>query len=147
MNETTGRDRLSEVIVALPYDRTTTLAELVDGWAKHVERLRAEQDRSFDDPDVWGAHDYIAALYLRDFIIAGLDQSPADVRSSALGLVRSADEAFRSFTEPDLRGVVSRFSGEPHPDEIWWWKRLPISGPVREELLRPEQSNNHAQEQ
>ncbi len=129
------RESLELVTVAMPYGRTKTLAELVNGWDEHVKRLRAEEHRSSEDPSVWGAHDYLAALHLRDLVIAGADQSPSEIREVALRLVASVDEAFRAFTEPDSVGVVDRFSGEQHSESEWWWKRLPKSGPVREELL------------
>jgi hypothetical protein len=127
-------DPLTQVIVTLPYDRTKTLAELVNGWLKHVKRLQAEEHCSLQDPRVWGAHDYIAALHLRDMVFTGVDQFPSEIRDIAVSRVTTADEAFKSFTEPDLRGVVDRFSGEQHVDSEWWWKRLSKSGPAREQL-------------
>ena len=60
----------------------------------------------------------------------------ADLRASATQAVERFDDLLRSFTEPDERGVVRRFS----PDDAdtdgqeWWWGRIPTSGPVREEL-------------
>jgi hypothetical protein len=129
-------DPLTQVIVTLPYDRRKTLAELVNGWLKHVKHLQAEEHSSLQDARVWGAHDYIAALHLRDMVFTGVDQSPSEIRDIALSRVATTDEIFKSFTEPDLRGVVDRFSGEQHVDSEWWWKRLPKSGPAREELLQ-----------
>jgi hypothetical protein len=127
-------DPLATVTVTLPFGRTKRLSDLVDGWAAHVQRLQAEEHSSLDDPLVWGADDYIGALHLRDLVVTGVDQSPPEIFDVALARVASVDDAFMSFTEPDLRGIIERFSGEEHSESEWWWRRLPKSGPAREEL-------------
>jgi hypothetical protein len=129
-----GVDPLAQVTVTLPYGRTKQLSDLVNGWAKHVERLQAEEHSSLDDPLVWGADDYVGALHLRDLVVTGVDQSPPEIHDLALVRVASVDGAFMSFTEPDLRRIIDRFSGEEHSESEWWWRRLPKTGPVREEL-------------
>src|SRR5260370_7970432 len=130
MNEMEDRESLELVTVAMPYGRTKTLAELVNGWDEHVKRLRAEEHRSSEDPSVWGAHDYLAALHLRDLVIAGADQSPSEIREVALRLVASVDEAFRAFTEPDSVGVVDGSSADQHSESQSCCKHLPNSVPV-----------------
>jgi hypothetical protein len=127
-------DPLATVTVTLPFGRTKRLSDLVDGWAAHVQRLQAEEHSSLDDPLVWGADDYIGALHLRDLVVTGVDQSPPEIFDVALARGASVDDAFMSFTEPDLRGIIERFSGEEHSESEWWWRRLPKSGPAREEL-------------
>jgi hypothetical protein len=125
------------MIIDLACGRTKTLAELIEGWAQHVKRLQAELNTNLaENPNAWGGHDYLAALYLRDFVASGLAQSPPRVQCLAQTLVTQADEMFLSFTDRDLGGAVSRFSGEDHDEAAWWWQRIPESGPAHDDLLR-----------
>jgi hypothetical protein len=127
---------LARVVVELPHGRAKTLAELVDGWAAHVDRLYEERNRDLvQAPMAWGAHDYLAALSLRSMVASALERQDADIRQIANAVVRPADDKFISFTERDLGRVVERFAGQSHDDSAWWWHRLPVSGPVRAELL------------
>src|SRR5258707_14159054 len=65
MSEMTGRTILAGVIVQLGHGRVKTLAELVDGWVQHVDRLHGQRHSATEDPHVWGPHDNLAALHLR----------------------------------------------------------------------------------
>jgi hypothetical protein len=135
MTDPEVNDLLAQIEIALPHGRSRRLSEVVAGWGQHVQRLQAERYVNIETaPDVWGIHDYIAALHLRDLVNIGLDQSPLEMRSMAMVIITDADNAFKSFTEPDRRGAIEQFSGERHESEAWWWKRLPQSGPVRDEL-------------
>jgi hypothetical protein len=128
---------LDTVLVELSYGRRKTLREIIVGWRQHVERLVAEQGKSLkQDRDVWGAHDFLAALFLRDVVERGLHQSPSEVLGEAQALVRHADHSFVDFTVDDIENVVARFSGEDHDKAAWWWRRIPRVGPAREDLLR-----------
>jgi len=136
MSDMTGRTTLAGVTVQLGHGRVKTLAELVDGWAQHVDRLYGERHSATEDRPVWGAHDYLGALHLRTIVASALAQQGTAVRKIADTLVATADEQFLSFTEPDLEHVVERFADQRHDDPEWWWHRIPASGPVRIELLR-----------
>jgi hypothetical protein len=46
---------VTQFVVELGHGRTTTLAELLEGWARHVDRLWEEPSESGRNPDVWGA--------------------------------------------------------------------------------------------
>lgn len=127
-------DLLAQVTVTLPYGGAMTLADVIKGWDSRVERFRAEEHSSLDDPSTWGGHDYIGTLHWRSHVAAAIQQAPAEVRDLMLERVASVDDAFMSFTEPDRRGVVSRFANEQPPDSGWWWQRLPRTGPAREEI-------------
>lgn len=129
--------RLEATPVSLGYGRTHTAADLIVGWAWHVTRLHAEREYiRAEHRDYWNAYDYVAALVIRGMVVRGLDLLDADLRASATQAVERFDDLLRSFTEPDERGVVRRFS----PDDAdtdgqeWWWGRIPTTGPVREEL-------------
>jgi hypothetical protein len=127
---------LDTTFVDLSNGRRKTLKEIVVGWAQHVERLRAEEHSNLrKDPDVWGAHDFLAALYLRDLVERGLDRSSPSVFGQAQLLVADADRSFTDFTVDDTQEVVVRFSGEDHLEAAWWWHRIPKMGPAREDLL------------
>jgi hypothetical protein len=135
-------DDLSEADVAtmartafdLGHGHSRSVAELVGSWAAHASRLHAEQYlRPGEDNEAWTAHDYVAALIIRDFVERALRLLPRIVEDHAFTAVTKYDELLRSFTEPDGTGILQRFA----PDEwnaAWWWQRLPQSGPVRQEL-------------
>ncbi|GIH01964.1 hypothetical protein Rhe02_00310 [Rhizocola hellebori] len=120
--------------VDLGHGRSRSVADLVVSWAGHVNRLHAEQYlRPGEDNEAWTAHDYVAALIIRDFVERALRLLPRTAEDHAFTAVTKHDELLRSFTEPDATGVLQRFA----PDEWnagWWWQRLPQSGPVRQEL-------------
>ena len=129
--------RLEATPVSLGYGRTHTAADLIVTWAWHVTRLHAEREFSgAEHRDCWNPHDYVAALLVRRRVARTLGLLDDDLRASATQAVERFDDLLRSFTEPDERGVVRRFS----PDDAdtdgqeWWWGRIPTSGPVREEL-------------
>jgi hypothetical protein len=112
--------------------RTWILGDLVDAWAGHVLRLLRELDTSYDEtPSVWGAHDLVAALYMRDWVEAGLAAVPSDDR--CLPVVEATDELFRLFTvEDDADSLL--LVGYDIPRSPWWWRRVPARGPVVIEL-------------
>jgi hypothetical protein len=136
MNETTDRAKLAGVSVPLGHGRVKTLAELVDGWVQHVDRLHREQRATARDPYAWGAHDYLAALHLRTMVASAVGHHGTAIREAADRLLAATDEEFMSFTEPDPVHVVESFAGQRCNDSEWWWHRIPSSGPVRSELLR-----------
>jgi hypothetical protein len=128
--------KVAEVKVRVSAAKSLRLSELLKGWAQHVQRLQTEASASIEaDPNAWGGHDYLAALHLRDLIAQGVEESTPDVRGIVNTLIATSDEEFKAFTELDMDGVVERFSGELHKGTDWWWKRLPKSGPARQELL------------
>jgi len=110
------------------------LGDLVEAWRGHIDRLLREQDSTLEDHSVWGAHDYAAALHLRDGVARGLNTLPDEGRFDAISLVRSVDEIFMQFTEPDIACLVVRFLATDECRREWWWYRIPTRGPVRDEL-------------
>jgi hypothetical protein len=137
-------DQLEATMVPLGYGRTRSVADLVVGWAAHVNKLHAESDlRPGEDRDSWNAHDYVAALIIRGFVERGLDLLGDELRSAASQLVGRFDGLFGSFTEADEQHLVRRFAGEDAGPQ-WWWQRIPRSGPVRAELLGVTGANDPA---
>lgn len=113
---------------------TRTLEELLEGWERHVLRLSSEMSERMTET-TWGAHDYFAALHLRDVIEDGrfqLDHHADEELSLRLGL---SEETFLAFTEVDHNDSVVRFGEQSvAPHDRWWWRRIPRAGLVRSEL-------------
>jgi hypothetical protein len=112
--------------VDLGHGRSRPLIELIDGWAGHVIRLRAESLRDVGH-DRWGPHDLVAALYLRDGVERGLSSKPTPP------IVQAVDELYRSFTDVDEQHLLKLVdSSAVHLG--WWWHRVPRSGQLADEL-------------
>jgi hypothetical protein len=123
-------------LVQLPYGRTKTLGELIDGWSQHVERFYRELSVTPSaEMDVWGVHDYIGALHIRDLIAEGIAQLSSDNAAIADRLTDVADQVFRSFTRSDSDGFILDIAGVERADS-WWWYLIPKSGPVLEEAIQ-----------
>ncbi len=125
---------LEGIRVQLAHDRTFTMQGLVVGWQRHIARLAEEMPGPVRE-ETWGAHDYFAALSLRDHIETGRDGLSRRRDHLVAASVATTDELLRAITEEDRRGLVIRY-GEPEPSlsSRWWWQRLPMGGLVREEL-------------
>ncbi|MDR6117703.1 hypothetical protein QE370_000887 [Aeromicrobium sp. SORGH_AS981] len=125
---------LEGIRVQLAHDRTFTMQGVVVGWQRHIARL-AEEMRGPVRQETWGAHDYFAALSLRDLVETGRYGLARRHDHLVAASVAATDELLREITEEDRRGVVVRY-GEPEPSlsSRWWWHRLPTRGLVREEL-------------
>jgi hypothetical protein len=130
----TDRSTMEATAFDLGHGTSRSVADLVVGWAAHVNKLHAEQYlRPGEDNEAWTAHDYVAALIIRDFVERALRELPRVVEDHAFTAVTKHDELLRSFTEPDSTGILQRFAAEEW-NSNWWWQRLPQSGPVRQEL-------------
>jgi hypothetical protein len=130
------RAALESAVIPLGHGRTRSAASLVRAWAAEITRLHAERDLGpGQDRTAWTAHDYVAALLIRGRVQRALDQLDPDVRRAATRVVARFDELLTSFTEPDEHRVVHRFAGQEAGGQ-WWWRRLPVSGPVRADLDR-----------
>jgi hypothetical protein len=108
------RARLASTEVPLGYGRTRSAADLMVGYAAHVNRLGAEHVlHPGDDRDQWNAHDLVGTLIIRGFVQRALDLLDGELRSRAAVAVARVDE----------RGGTG----------------FPRSGPVRTELHRFEE--------
>jgi hypothetical protein len=117
--------------VQLSDERRITLAELLEAWRAHVERIHDEQD--FERDAGWTAHDLVAALLLRDKIKNTLEGQPPGIRSEADELLASADGVFMAMTIDDVGARVRKFADNVNSSG-WWWFRLPRRGPIRADL-------------
>lgn len=109
-----------------------SLGELADGWSAHVRRIIDEFDARQEDRTTWGAHDYVAALHLRDAIERGLQMLDESSRAAALDQVAATDQEFSDQTEDDQGTLLSAFLGSS--GDAWWWQRIPVRGPIRSEV-------------
>ncbi len=124
---------LSSLSVSLGYGRTLTMEQLAKGWEGHIQRLIRESGEP-ENKGTWGAHDYFAALHLRRFIARGSAQLDEDLVLLVSARVLKTDAALQEWTEDDLPGLVARFADvTPEADE-WWWRRIPRTGLVRQQL-------------
>lgn len=108
-----------------------SLSEVINGWERHLARLMEESTRA-TDRDTWGAHDYFAALHLRDYAESGVRRG-GEIERLARDRLVPIDANFITFTEEDERGLVRRFADEPE-NGFWWWGRIPLAGLARTEL-------------
>ena len=127
-----NRDLLSSITVRVSADRAVPFTDLLDGWDRHLARLHDESQRP-GSPDSWGAHDYFAALSLRDVIARALPRLSSEQARLADARLRGPDILLRTFTEIDDRRLV-RTPGDRQTSQDWWWDRIPLRGPVREDL-------------
>lgn len=113
-----------------------SLLGLIDAWAGRVLKLFFDTDPGVDpnDGSTWTINDLVGALYLRDAVERGLrDLAQRRGRSMAeVAAVRAVDELFKTFTADDKRGVV-QLTDTAAPSSPWWWRRLPVTGPVATE--------------
>jgi hypothetical protein len=128
-------DHLRQRVVALPHGRTKELGELIDGWTQQVERLASEALDRDTKADAWGVHDYIGALHLRDLVANVVAKFESDEAVAVETALRAADSNLRSFTEPDAGGLIVTVAAGDHGSG-WWWKRIPVRGPVRREAAQ-----------
>jgi hypothetical protein len=87
-----------------------------------------------DDPGTWGAHDLVAALYIRDFLADWISRLSAELHYKVITAIRPYDEKFLELTQPDGEHLVARAAALSLEDKPWWWHRIPDSGPVLDEL-------------
>ncbi|MFV2013691.1 MULTISPECIES: hypothetical protein [unclassified Micromonospora] len=127
--------QLNETVVSASPGRDIGLVDLVGAWREHLSKLEADLLAPSDDRSIWGAHDYVAALVIRDLIAQGVALLSLDLRPRIEPAVAELDQRFIKFTEPDLEGYAERIDGRVKPDREGWWYRIPKSGPVREEML------------
>ena len=130
----THEDGWPALVVALNAHVSLTMRELVEGWQAHVRRFLVEFDSDPGDRDVWGVHDYIGALHLRDALERGLDLLGGIERDDAALQVGDTDRQLKAKTEPDHDGLIYRHVSPAEGGDGWWWRRIPVAGPVRDEL-------------
>jgi hypothetical protein len=110
------------------------LVNLLRGWKRHVDKIEHDLPLPSSDRSVWGAHDLVAAVSLRSFLQEGLDELEPELRRRVERVMGEVDERFQSYTEVDEFGLLEQIDGRSNPSRGWWWRRIPKTGPAREEL-------------
>lgn len=129
--------QLRDTSVDIGYGRTRTMYDLILGWAAHVRKFKKELTASrLATPYVWNEHDYVAALFVRDFVDAGLSQLSEELSIVVGELISPIDSEYVSFTQGGYRNMLARVAGIDTNSRGWWWDRIPTSGPVLDELNR-----------
>lgn len=126
--------QLNEVTVAISPSRTLGLADAVRAWWEHVSKLEHDVLLPRDDPSIWGAHDFIAALVIRDVVAAGIARLSMDLKNKLQPAVASTDQRFLDYTEADSDGCIEKIDGRPNSHRGWWWQRAPKTGPIQDEI-------------
>jgi hypothetical protein len=129
------RERLAAVVVDIGNGHERPLSDLIQGWADHVDRFIAERDVDPDDRRRWTPDDFVAALFIRDFVEGGLRGLPRDLVAATQRVIDRVDAAFSEFTAPDSEGLLGRWLPVEEFGEGWWWGRVPMAGPVARDLL------------
>jgi hypothetical protein len=128
--------RLNEIVVPISPETSLGLIDLLRAWWEHLHKFEADLLASPDDRLIWGAHDYIAALIIRDHLAKAMLRVDPVLKHQADSVISEVDRRFTDFTEHDEDGCTERIEGRIDPSRDWWWKRVPKRGPVREEMQR-----------
>ncbi len=122
------------VVVPVSPRASLGVMDLLRAWWEHLSKFEADLSLPSGDRSIWGAHDYIAALILRDHLAAAISRIDPIRKSQIESVVAEIDQLFIEFTERDDDGCIERADGRQDPGRGWWWKRIPGRGPVRAEF-------------
>ncbi|SEC52144.1 hypothetical protein SAMN04489727_4054 [Amycolatopsis tolypomycina] len=128
------RVELSAFRYAVDDEKSLGVLDLLVAWALHVRKIGADRAKPASDRDVWGAHDLVAAMFLRSFLAVCLEELPQPLHGKVAEQVARHDERFKSMTRPDDERLLEQVAGEDLSAKPWWWHRVPDSGPIAEEL-------------
>jgi hypothetical protein len=122
--------------VRLTEDTAPDAIELAMGWANRVQKIDLDRALPWSDRTVWNEHDLAGTLFVRDFLQDALEQLPATLRERLETWVAESDERFRSYTVDDPAGRMAKIAEVDLTGRPWWWRRVPDSGPITEDLAR-----------
>ena len=122
--------------VPLGAERELDAVELAISWVSRVEKIDRGRGLPWTDRTVWNEHDLAGTLFVRDFLQEALDGLPAPLRERLAVVVDAADEEFRSYTVDDPAARMSRIAEVEPGGRGWWWRRVPETGPIAEDLAR-----------
>jgi hypothetical protein len=126
--------RLNETVVPLSPDRSLGLADAVRAWWEHVSKVETDLTAGPADRSVWGAHDLVAALVIRDLVAEGLSRLGPEMSTRVEPVVADVDRRFVEVTEEDPERSIERVDGRSAEGRGWWWGRIPERGPIHDEL-------------
>jgi hypothetical protein len=132
----TELDEIAAHPVVLGEDHPATAIELAQDWAGRVQKIDADRALPWSDRSVWTEHDLAGALFLRGFLQKAMDQLSLATREKMQNYVDQADSQFRAYTVDDPAGRMGRIAHVDLAGRPWWWRRVPVSGPITEDLAR-----------
>lgn len=97
-------------------------------WHTHV--LELERATTAGDEHPWTAHDFLAALTVRDHLQSALRLLPVTLREHMAELTGPVDDRYRACTVADTAKVVPIAAGFDIGDRGWWWFRVPDGGEI-----------------
>lgn len=103
-------------------------------WKHMVDKVSTDRWASSDDHRTWVAHDFVATLFMRDFLCDVIELLPAGLAAKLRAVVAPIDERFASVTDADDRGLAAMLASTDSDKTAWWWQRLPQAGLMREEF-------------
>ena len=115
------------------------LLNLVASWGYGVRTVVAQLDRSLDerDPTVLAAHDLVGVLFTRDRVERTAALVPEELDDRVRDVLEVFDAEYHAITVDDTSAEVTRVGDVRRFRAGWWWHRVPVRGPVRQELDEP----------
>ncbi|MGH3875028.1 MAG: hypothetical protein ACRDSR_26620 [Pseudonocardiaceae bacterium] len=110
--------------------------DLAAAWAENVQKIDLDRALPSSDRSVWNEHDLAGTLFLRDHLDESLSQLRPALRERMERYVAETDERFRSFTMDDPGRRMARVADVDTVGRSWWWFRVPVSGPIAQDLSR-----------
>jgi hypothetical protein len=121
---------------AVPFteERQLDAIDLATAWEVRVRKIDLDRTLPWSDRSVWNEHDLAGTLFIRDFLQDALDQLPGSLRERLEHWVNEVDDRFRSYTVDDPAGRMATIADVDLTGRPWWWRRVPDSGPIVEDL-------------
>lgn len=123
---------LHDLLTETSAKRASEICGLIDGWAAEVLKLQSETlspTHLSPRADRWTVDDLFGSYRARDRLARFTE-------SAQLLVVRSIDSLLMTFTEDLGRSWLSLTGLEDESGNGWWWCRVPVRGPIREEINR-----------
>jgi hypothetical protein len=115
-------------------DETVDALRFAAGWATRVAKFDADRSLAWTDRTVWNEHDLAGSLHQRDFLERAMSQLPIALGERLAAWVAEVDERFRSYTVDDPDEKMAKIADVDLTDRPWWWRRVPIDGPITQDL-------------
>jgi hypothetical protein len=127
---------LAEIAAGAPGPDKPDAVALAVAWANQVRKIDSDRSLPWSDRSVWTEHDLAGALFQRDFVEDALNQLRPELARRLRAYVTVADERFRSFTGTDSGERMGRIARVDPTGRGWWWFRVPVDGPIAQDLAR-----------
>jgi hypothetical protein len=123
---------LHDLLAEMGAKQAAEICGLIDGWAAEVLKLQSESlspAYMSRGADRWTLDDLFGSYRARDRLARFTG-------SAELLVVRSIDSLLVTFTEDLGRSWLTLTGLEDSAGNGWWWSRVPVHGPIRDEINR-----------